>query len=222
MPSSTIFHNLNRKYSRGQSAAFRATLLFHSCAYRGHVRIKLLTWHPADERCPIYFVLSLLCAVMWNHCAAYYQGPFSPPNTRQGIPGLVPSQVLGFVTHHPIPTHHSYHLPITGSLYGFSKWPGWWHVFCEMGQWCTFLFFKHLCRGSNLLKIHSRNILLLLNFFKGSWEESVKKACTANAERLRETNFDVSPVASFIYSLLLELRGEQAPAPIVSQEWQLD
>lgn len=155
MPSSTIFHNLNLKYSRGRTAAFRATLLFHSCANRGHVRIELPTCHPADERCPIYFVLSLLCAVMWNHCAAYYQRPFSPPNTFQGIPGLVPTQELGFVTHHPIPAHHSYQLPITGSLFGFSKWPGWWHVFCEMGQWCTFL-----CRGSNLLKI--KNILLLL------------------------------------------------------------
>lgn len=139
MPSSTIVHNLNGKYSRGPSAASGATLLFHPCAYRGHVRIELLTWHPAGQRRPICFVLSLLCAVMWNHCAAYYQRPFSPPNTLRRVSGLVSSQELGFVTHHPIPTHHSYQLPITGSLFGLSKRPGWWHVFSQMGTVVHFL-----------------------------------------------------------------------------------
>lgn len=37
-----------------------------------------------------------------------------------------------------------------------------------------------------------------------------------------ETDFDISLVSLFMYSLLPELRREQAPAPIVSQAWRPD
>lgn len=71
-----------------------------------------LTSHPAEERCPIYFVLILLCAVMWNQCAAYYQWPFSQSNSLQGIPALVPSQEMGFVTVFPSSNPDPPHLSI--------------------------------------------------------------------------------------------------------------